>query len=179
MAISAVYLWSYVYNIIRISSKRSTLDQGTIQSVERSSISNQIMTPPGKMKNRIMQVFKKLNMETIFSPSIVAAIVGFAIGSHPSRFEKGGAIPAVTLIVGGNLLNGLRGSNEFGLVHSDPLYVFVLLLQYALPPAVNIATITQLFGAGEKVCSVIMLWTYVLASVALTFWSALFMWLVA
>jgi hypothetical protein len=41
------------------------------------------------------------------------------------------------------------------------------------------ATITQLFGAGEKECSVIMLWTYVLASVALTFWSALFMWLVA
>ncbi|PRQ19633.1 putative membrane transport protein [Rosa chinensis] len=41
------------------------------------------------------------------------------------------------------------------------------------------ATITQLFGAGEKECSVIMLWTYVLASVALTFWSAFFMWLVA
>lgn len=39
-------------------------------------------------------------------------------------------------------------------------------------------TITQLFGAGESECSVIMLWTYGLASVALTFWSTFFMWLV-
>ncbi|KAK9928512.1 hypothetical protein M0R45_025644 [Rubus argutus] len=227
MAISTIYFWSYVYNIMRISSKRSTLDQDTIQSVGRSSISNQIMTPSGKMKNRILKVFKKFNLETIFSPAIVAAIVGLAIGVIPpirkvfiedgaplrvindtASLLGGGAVPAVTLIIGGNLLNGLRGSGirtslvigivivrfvalplagvlivkgamKFGIVHSDPLYVFVLLLQYALPPAVSIATITQLFGAGEKECSVIMLWTYVLASVALTFWYALFMWLVA
>ncbi|KAM5574010.1 protein PIN-LIKES 3-like [Rosa sericea] len=227
MAISAVYLWSYVYSIVRISSKRDTLDQDTIQSLERSSIPNQIMTRPGKIKNRIMKVVKKLNLETIFSPSIVAAIVGFVIGVIPPvrkvfiedgaplrvindtvSLLGGGAIPAVTLIIGGNLLKGLRGSGiqtslvigiiivryvalplagilivkgalKFGLVHSDPLYLFVLLLQFALPPAVSIATITQLFGAGEKECSVIMLWTYVLASVALTFWSAFFMWLVA
>ncbi|KAM5574009.1 hypothetical protein ABKV19_013497 [Rosa sericea] len=84
MAISAVYLWSYVYSIVRISSKRDTLDQDTIQSLERSSIPNQqIMTRPGKIKNRIMKVVKKLNLETIFSPSIVAAIVGFVIGVIP------------------------------------------------------------------------------------------------
>nr|XP_011465006.1 PREDICTED: uncharacterized transporter YBR287W-like isoform X2 [Fragaria vesca subsp. vesca] len=226
MAISAVYLWSYVYNIMRIASKRNTLDQDTIQSLERSSITNQIMAPPGKLKNRVMKVVKKLNLETIFSPSIVAAIIGFVIGVVPPvrkvfiddgaplrvindtvSLLGGGAIPTVTLIIGGNLLKGLRGSGiqtslvigviivryvalpltgilivkgamKFGLVHSDPLYLFVLLLQFSLPPAVNIATITQLFGAGEKECSVIMLWTYVLASVALTFWSAFFMWLV-
>ncbi|XP_062029947.1 protein PIN-LIKES 3-like isoform X1 [Rosa rugosa] len=228
MAISAVYMWSYVYSIVRISSNRDTLDQDTIQSLERSSIPNQqIMTPPGKIMNRIMKVVKKLNLETIFSPSIVAAIVGFVIGVIPPvrkvfiedgaplrvindtvSLLGGGAIPAVTLIIGGNLLKGLRGSGiqtslvigiiivryvalplagilivkgamKFGLVHSDPLYLFVLLLQFALPPAVSMATVTQLFGAGEKECSVIMLWTYVLASVALTFWSAFFMWLVA
>lgn len=39
-------------------------------------------------------------------------------------------------------------------------------------------TITQLFGAGEAECSVILLWTYVLASISLTLWSTLFMWLV-
>ncbi|XP_062029951.1 protein PIN-LIKES 3-like isoform X4 [Rosa rugosa] len=209
MAISAVYMWSYVYSIVRISSNRDTLDQDTIQSLERSSIPNQIMTPPGKIMNRIMK------------------IVGFVIGVIPPvrkvfiedgaplrvindtvSLLGGGAIPAVTLIIGGNLLKGLRGSGiqtslvigiiivryvalplagilivkgamKFGLVHSDPLYLFVLLLQFALPPAVSMATVTQLFGAGEKECSVIMLWTYVLASVALTFWSAFFMWLVA
>ena len=35
----------------------------------------------------------------------------------------------------------VKGAMKFGLVHSDPLYVFVLLLQYALPPAVNIGII--------------------------------------
>lgn len=38
---------------------------------------------------------------------------------------------------------------------------------------------TQLFGAGESECSIVMLWTYALASVALTVWSTIFMWLVA
>ncbi|KAJ0556682.1 putative membrane transport protein [Helianthus annuus] len=118
------------------------------------------------------------------------------------------SIPAVTLIVGANLLRGLKGSGislplvlgiaavryvllpgfgilivkaalHFGLVRNDPLYVFVLLLQFALPPAMNISTMTQLFGAGESDCSVIMLWTYGLASIALTLWSTFFMWLVA
>jgi len=40
-------------------------------------------------------------------------------------------------------------------------------------------TITQLFGAGQSECSVIMLWTYALASVAVTLWSTLFLWIVA
>ncbi|KAK9756611.1 hypothetical protein RND81_01G109400 [Saponaria officinalis] len=119
-----------------------------------------------------------------------------------------GSIPSVTLVMGGNLLKGLqrseikkrliigiivaryivlpvigtaivKGAIHFALVPKDPLYQFVLLLQYAVPPAMNIATITQLFGAGENECSVIMLWSYVLASVALTAWSTFFMWLVA
>ncbi|KAL5707308.1 Protein PIN-LIKES 3 [Ranunculus cassubicifolius] len=119
------------------------------------------------------------------------------------------AIPVLTLIIGGNLLKGLKGGAgikmslivgiivvryvllpisgvliiktaiRFGLIHSNPLYQFVLLLQYALPPAMNIGTMTQLFGTGESECSVIMLWTYALASVSLTLWSTLFMWLVS
>jgi len=39
--------------------------------------------------------------------------------------------------------------------------------------------ITQLFGTGESECSVILLWTYSLASVSLTVWSTFFMWLVS
>ena len=39
-------------------------------------------------------------------------------------------------------------------------------------------TIAQFFGVGEKECSVILLLTYTLAPVALTFWSTLFLWLV-
>ncbi|KAG8497681.1 hypothetical protein CXB51_008949 [Gossypium anomalum] len=73
----------------------------------------------------------------------------------------------------------IKTAVRFGLVHSDPLYQFILLLHYALPPAMNIGTITQLFRAGESECSVIMLWTYGLASISLTLWSTAFLWLVS
>ncbi|KAK4266185.1 hypothetical protein QN277_027145 [Acacia crassicarpa] len=117
------------------------------------------------------------------------------------------AIPAVTLLVGANLASGLKASSiqfsviigiivvryialpafgvgilkgaiYIGLIPSDPLYKFLLLLQYALPPAVTISTITQLFGAGVVECSVVMLATYVCASASLTLWSTFFIWLV-
>lgn len=122
-------------------------------------------------------------------------------------FVGGSAITITTLIVGANLLKGFGGSKvpisviigitavryiilpvlgvgvikcavRLGAVNSDPLYKFVLLLQFALPPAINIGTMTQLFGAGEAEYSVIMLWTYALASVSVMVWSAFFMWLV-
>ncbi|XP_024174541.1 protein PIN-LIKES 3 isoform X1 [Rosa chinensis] len=221
MATGAIYIWSYVYNIVRISSKRSTQDSP--QSLKEPSESNQI-EPQIKSKNCLVRMFQILNLKTIFAPSTIGAIVGFAIGvipqirklmigdGAPLRVIHGttnllgdGAIPALTLIIGGNLLKGLRGSGiqksivvgiiivryvflpltgiliikgalKFGLVHSDPLYLFVLLIQYTLPPAMNIGTITQLFGAGENECSVILLWTYVFATASLTLWSAFFMW---
>jgi auxin efflux carrier family protein len=34
----------------------------------------------------------------------------------------------------------------------------------------------QLFGVGTSECSVFFVWVYALASVAVTFWSAFFMW---
>ncbi|KAK9129145.1 hypothetical protein Sjap_009632 [Stephania japonica] len=73
----------------------------------------------------------------------------------------------------------VKGATHIGLIHSEPLYRFVLLLQYAVPPAMNIGTITQLFGVAENECSIIMLWTYALASISLSLWSILFMWLVS
>ncbi|KAF8029206.1 hypothetical protein BT93_E1772 [Corymbia citriodora subsp. variegata] len=117
-------------------------------------------------------------------------------------------VPSQTLIIGANLLRGLQRSEvnifvilgvilvkyiampiigvgvvkaavHFGLVGSDPLFQFVLMLQFALPPAMSVGTITQLFGAGEGECSVVMLWTYAVAAFSLTLWSTFFMWLVA
>lgn len=32
----------------------------------------------------------------------------------------------------------VKGALHLGLVHADPLYLFILLLQYSLPPAMNI-----------------------------------------
>ncbi|KAK4266186.1 hypothetical protein QN277_027146 [Acacia crassicarpa] len=117
------------------------------------------------------------------------------------------AIPAMTLLVGANLASGLKASSirfsviigiavvryialpafgvgilkgaiHIGLIPNDPLYRFLLLLQYAVPPAVTISTITQLFEAGVVECSVVMLTTYACASASLTLWSTFFIWLV-
>lgn len=38
----------------------------------------------------------------------------------------------------------VKGAIKLGLVQSDPLYQFVLLLQYAVPPAMNIGNIPLL-----------------------------------
>lgn len=180
-----------------------------------------------KIWQHLKMVSGKINMKAIFAPSTVGSIAGFVVGlvnplqklmigsSAPlhviddSAYLLGeAAIPSVTLIIGANLLRGLKGSGiqhsiiigigairylflpllgiiivkgaiHLGLVHSDPLYQFVLLLQFALPPAMNIGTITQLFGAGESECSVILLWMYSLASIFVTLWSTFFMWLVS
>ncbi|KAI4318142.1 hypothetical protein L6164_025948 [Bauhinia variegata] len=168
----------------------------------------------------------KLNLKKVLTPSTVGTIIGMIIGITPP-FRKvlvgdgaplrvvqdsttmvgDAAISVMTLLVGANLLKGLKGSGirlrsivgiivirniaspmagvgiirgaaHFGLIHHNPLYQFALLLQFALPPAVAISTFTQLFGAGEGECSVIMLATYAFATVSLTLWSTFFMWLV-
>ncbi|KAG2698009.1 hypothetical protein I3843_07G130100 [Carya illinoinensis] len=265
MAIGAIYLWSYVYNIVRISSRSGTREseanEFSISKPARESstsdlgVREPLLSSPkeflipennkdqyalpctravarsevavsDKVKQHISMLLRRINLKTIFAPSTIGAIVGFTIGLIPdirklligdgallrviqdsASLLGDGAIPAVTLIVGGNLLKGLKGpgiqksliigivvvryialpltgifiikgAHQIGLVHSDPLYQFILLLQYAVPPAMNIGTITQLFGAGESECSVIMLWTYALASISLTLWSTFFMWLV-
>lgn len=264
MAIGAVLLWSYVYNIMRISSRRIQNEDNTSNDrsllkasgeIPKSQPENVLETlNPTKetiddaytilladeelqekvsisisstIKDHLRMISCNLNLKAIFAPSTIGAIAGFIIGviSPIRNFIIGSsaplhvveesasmlgeaAIPTVTLIMGANLLKGLKGTNtpvwtvvgivavryiflpllgvavvkgviHLSLVHSDPLYQFVLLLQYALPPAMNIGTIAQLFGFGESECSVIMLWTYALASIAVTLWSTFFMWLVS
>ncbi|XP_052196788.1 protein PIN-LIKES 3-like [Diospyros lotus] len=262
MAIGAIFLWSYVYNMVRVSSSNIGKEVNTDESKSNCVTPEKLqgsyeepLLPPedhssmesvyqftlpqsnsdvkgkvpmsDKIKLHLMNFSRNLNLKAIFAPSTTATIIGFIIGTIPlvrklfigstapfrvvqdsAALIGDAAIPTVTLIVGGNLLKGLKvsgvqpllvvgiiavryiflplvgiivvkGAIHFGLVHPDPLYQFVLLLQYAVPPAMNIGTITQLFGAGQSECSVILLWTYALASVALTFWSTFFLWLVA
>ncbi|KAI4345863.1 hypothetical protein L6164_012951 [Bauhinia variegata] len=179
-----------------------------------------------KLMQRLKAVAELLNMKALLAPSTIGSIIGLIIGTVPQLRKTlvgdkaplrvlqdsasllgDAAIPTITLIVGANLLKGLKksgiqltlivgiilirfialpvlgvgivkGASYFGLIHPEPLYQFVLLLQFALPPAINMGTITQLFGAGESECSVIMLATYACASVSLTLWCTFFMWLV-
>ncbi|KAK1410616.1 hypothetical protein QVD17_37153 [Tagetes erecta] len=239
MAIGAMFLWTYVYNLVRVFSedsgnKPTVIEHEDITVPLLPSAEPESSTPvEGKMKVMVnvmkrhwRKFSKRVNLRSVFAPSTTGAIVGFVIGTiaplrrlligttAPLRVIQDSAslvgeaaVPVVSLVVGGNLVKGLKGSGisiplvlgiaavryiflplfgilivkgalYFGLVHADPLYLFVLLLQFAVPPAMNIGTITQLFGAGETDCSVIMLWTYGLASIALTLWSTLFMWIV-
>ncbi|KAJ0987121.1 hypothetical protein J5N97_005477 [Dioscorea zingiberensis] len=253
MAIGAIFLWSYVYNIVRISSKTvgekfngnphqsstTLFPEETTKLIPSSHPDDETLPQSGlisghaterqlpitasaesstkikvpilvRIKNRLSNIGGVIDLKKLFAPSTIGVILGFVIGIVPqirkamigeaaplrviqesAAMLGDGAIPTVTLVMGGNLLKGLRGSGlQFsvifgvivvryvmlpllgivivkgaillGLVHSDPLYQFILLLQYALPPAMNIGTITQLFGAGENECSVIFLclWGY-------------------
>ncbi|XVF82841.1 hypothetical protein PTKIN_Ptkin16aG0082700 [Pterospermum kingtungense] len=189
--------------------------------------------PPGREKisflkksfQWIKMSMEQIDLKEVLAPSAIAGIVGFIIGTvSPIRHVLIGnnaplrvidtttyllgepTIACMTLILGANLLKGLKGSNvspgviigiiavrniflpllgvgvvkaaqHFGIVGSDPMYQFFLMLQYALPPAMAVGTMTQLFQIGQSESSVIMLWTYAVASLSLTLWSTVFMWL--
>lgn len=162
-------------------------------------------------------------IEELMAPPTISAIIGFVVGLVPwlksliigdgapfkvvqdsLQLMGDGTIPCITLILGGNLTQGLRKSGlkrtvivtivcirfvilpliGIAVVHAaygvgflphDPLYRYVLMVQFALPPAMNIGTMAQLFDVGQEECSVIFLWTYLVAAVALTTWSTIFM----
>ncbi|XP_078151272.1 protein PIN-LIKES 7-like [Carex rostrata] len=119
-----------------------------------------------------------------------------------------GTIPVITLILGGNLTHGFHKSvirrlaivaiicirylilpiigivvvkmaYEFGFLPDDPMYRYVLMIQFTVPPAMNIATMAQLFDVAHEESSVIFLWTYLVAAIAITAWSTVFMWVLS
>ncbi|KAK3129485.1 hypothetical protein QOZ80_6BG0480490 [Eleusine coracana subsp. coracana] len=162
-------------------------------------------------------------IEELMAPPTISAMSGFVVGLVPwlksliigdgaplkviqdsFQLMGNGTIPCITLILGGNLTQGLRKSKlkrtviitivcirfvilpmiGMGVVHAaygvgflphDPLYRYVLMVQFALPPAMNIGTMAQLFDVAQEECSVIFLWTYLVAAIALTTWSTIFM----
>lgn len=180
-----------------------------------------------KTKLQFKMLIGHIDLKKLFAPSTIAAIIGFIVGLvSPIRKTLTGddaplraiyssvsligdaAIPCMTLIIGANLLKGLRSpgvglllilgilairyiimpsmgigivkaANRFGMVKSDSLFQFTLMLQYALPPAMNVGTISQLLNTGQSECSVILLWTYAVAALSLTLWSTIFMLVVA
>ncbi|CAL0318597.1 unnamed protein product [Lupinus luteus] len=207
-----------------VIAEENSQTNGQVKQLERECTmpDEQAKVPKKKKIAKLL----KMNLKVLFSPSTIGAIVGLIIGVVP-KFRKllvdddaplrvvhdsvvmlgDAGIPTIALLVGANLLKGLkglgkqlpliigitvvrfivlpaigicivRGSVHYGFIHPDPLYQFLLLLQFAVPPAIAMSTITQLFGAGEGECSVIMLGTYSCAAVSLTLWSTFFMWLV-
>lgn len=175
----------------------------------------------------LIKVAELLHMivEEVLAPPTLGAIAGFFFGAIPLlknlligddaplrviydsvKLLGDGTIPCITLILGGNLTQGLRKAsltpltiivvicvryiilpvigigvvktaNNLGILPSDPLFQFVLMLQFTLPPAMNIGTMTQLLEVGQEECSVLLMWTYLAATIALTSWSTVFMWI--
>ena len=77
-------------------------------------------------------------------------------------------LPAVGLVV-------VKSARQLGFLPADPLYQYVLMLQFAMPPAMGISTMAQLYDVAQEECSVVFLWTYLVAALALTAWSTVFM----
>ncbi|KAL2333937.1 hypothetical protein Fmac_015150 [Flemingia macrophylla] len=173
----------------------------------------------------VKECIGRIKLEMVFTPSTIAVIIGFAIGAispirklmvgdsaplrviiSSSSLVGGGMIVSTTLIVGANLLDGLKKSGisfylilgimvvrfiispllgilivkaayYWGFLGSYSLYQFVLMLQYALPPATTAGSVSQLHGVGESECSLIMLWSYAIATFSLTLWCTFFMWM--
>ncbi|KAJ4715457.1 Auxin efflux carrier family protein [Melia azedarach] len=189
--------------------------------------SESVVSFPNKMTDRFRKVTAEINLKLVFTPSTIAVIVGCVIGivspvrkamigdSAPLRVIDNSlsllgdaAIPSITLVLGANLLNGLRGSrmsilliigiivvryiilpllgvlivkgaHYFGMIGSNSFYHFVLLLQFAVPPPISVGTISQLHDVSVSESSVILLWTYAVASIALTLWTTFYLWLLA
>ncbi|MBA0846843.1 hypothetical protein Goshw_008204 [Gossypium schwendimanii] len=169
--------------------------------------------------------FLRQILKELMAPPTLGAIAGFVFGAtvwlrkliigegaplrvmqDSTKLLGDATIPCITLIIGGNLIGGLRSSKikplvivgvvcaryiilpvigiwvvkaaaKLGFLPSDPLFSYVLMLQFTVPPASNIGTMTQLFDVGQEECSVLFLWTYLVAAFALTTWSTIFMWI--
>ncbi|NP_001280772.1 Protein PIN-LIKES 5 [Malus domestica] len=208
--------------------KREDEEQAAVV-VSETSVNQAIVTPDESnmpFSHKVLEFFRQI-LHELLAPPTVAAIVGFFVGSitvikniiigddaplhviEDSITRLGnGTIPCITLILGGNLIQGLRkptikvptllgviiakyivmpaigigivtGADKLGLLPSNSLFHFVLMLQFTLPPAMNIGTMAQLYDVAEAECSVIFLWTYLVAALALTVWSTIFMWILS
>ncbi|KAA3454260.1 putative transporter YBR287W-like protein [Gossypium australe] len=101
-------------------------------------------------------------------------------GSEVSRSVILGIIAVRSILLPALGIGVVMAARNWGLIGSEnKLYQFVLMLQFAVPPAMAVGTMTQFFQLGQCETSVIMLWTYVVAAFSLTLWSTFFMWILA
>ncbi|CAL0313094.1 unnamed protein product [Lupinus luteus] len=187
----------------------------------RVSIVNQV-----PFWHRIISAMRNLLAE-LMSPPTIATFFGFLFGGVKSlrnliigqdaplkviqdtiQLLGDGTIPCITILLGGNLTQGMQSSSmqplilisvviarlfilpaigfyvvraaaNFGYLPEDPLFQYVLVMQYAMPPAMNISTMAQLFDVGTEECSVILLWSYGASTITLTIWSTFLIWVLA
>ncbi|KAJ0445551.1 putative membrane transport protein [Helianthus annuus] len=125
----------------------------------------------GSFLDRSVEMLKKILEQLLAPPTLGSASVGPTI--------------IITVIIVRYLILPVIGigvinlAAMMGLLPPDPLFRFVLLIMFALPPGVNISTMAQLFSVGQEECAMLMMWTYLTAAFALTAWSTVYMWILS
>ncbi|CAI8608897.1 unnamed protein product [Vicia faba] len=198
----------------------------TVGDAENQILVDQGVTTVPKTKsfmNKMMEGSSQ-TLKELMSPPTIATFLGFLFGGvkwlrnliigqdaplkviqDSIQMLGDGTIPCITILLGGNLVQGMSSTSikplvlisiiiarffllpaigffivktaaNLGFLPLDPLFQYVLVIQYALPPAMNISTMAQLFEVGTEEFSVILLWTYGAAAIALTLWSTFLLW---
>ncbi|KAF3564825.1 hypothetical protein DY000_02011999 [Brassica cretica] len=175
MALGGFYIWTYTFRLIKgsamkfkeIEESEKTAIKSSNSDLEADHKTKLLGAPEGELVKEETGFWRKgvdfLHeiLEELRAPPTVGAIIGFIFG-------------AVTWLR--NLIIGVvKTAESFGFLPADPLFQYVLMLQFTLPPAMNIGTMTQLYNVGQDECSVLMLWTYLIAILALTVWSTIFL----
>ncbi|KAI7750230.1 hypothetical protein M8C21_027766, partial [Ambrosia artemisiifolia] len=139
-----------------------------------------------KIKSYLDSLSDKINLKMWFTPTTIATFCMFNFLSIMfDETNSEATVPAMTLVVGANLFKGMKKSGvglwliigilvvryvalpivgigvvkaaqHVGFVGSDSLYVFILLIQYSVPPAMAIGTITQLFETNKALVLMIV-----------------------
>uniref|UniRef100_A0A803NDE7 Uncharacterized protein n=2 Tax=Chenopodium quinoa TaxID=63459 RepID=A0A803NDE7_CHEQI len=149
MAVGAIYIWSYVYVIMKVSAEKSTRGERLDTHHSVVSVRPSVATSDSKEPLLISKVggtvsmlekiktgafglvrrIRGINLQHLFAPTTIGSVIGFVVGVVPllkmllvgnsaplriifsaSEILGGATVPCVTLIVGANLVKGLRRS---------------------------------------------------------------------
>ncbi|KAL9267115.1 PIN-LIKES 2-like protein [Drosera capensis] len=148
-----------------------------------------------RMVRRIRIVAEQTPLRHILQPPTVASLLAIIVGVVPNlrnfifgydaplsfmtdslEIMAGAMVPAVMLILGGARLVVLplvgiaivALADKLNIVVDDPMYLFVLLLQYTTPSAILLGAIASLRGYAVSEASAILFWQHVLALISLS-----------
>ncbi|GKA02158.1 hypothetical protein Tco_0674823 [Tanacetum coccineum] len=117
------------------------------------------------IKKHLGSFSRQFNLKAVFAPPTIGAVEYFialdmdaAIPVMRRLKGSGISLPLVCGIAVARLIFSpiigifiVKGALHLGLVHADPLYLFVLNLQFALPPAMNIVAFDTLFESLDQI----------------------------
>ncbi|GJT86468.1 PIN-LIKES 7-like protein [Tanacetum coccineum] len=162
------------------------LSYSTSDDTQIQGLASKDAKKAGFFSSKVVDILHTV-LEELLAPPTLGSILGLVFGATPwlknlvigdnaplrviqdsVTLLGDGTIPCITLILGGNLIQGLRRASikpviiitiicvryvilpmigilviktatSLGILPSDPLFSFVLLIQYTVPPAMNIS----------------------------------------